>query len=215
MIIRDKRLEAFAEQRGIDIGLVEPPDKQQRLEQLRRTLDRRDVPFPIDPQVGEQYFQQAASGEPFGIGTLSDKTVDLEGYENQQVFESLTLEDHLSWACLVADQQSTKHVYACGEYLHGEEMFEIGGTYIPDYYVLNARIFQQTEWQLATVSMIIPADVFFHCHSRRFFPVTTFMRPLGCDYLEEPDIGHDIAGHVATFTIPQVAQVMNNHGLAN
>ncbi|MGI9516325.1 MAG: hypothetical protein ACR2NP_04715, partial [Pirellulaceae bacterium] len=37
----------------------------------------------------------------------------------------------------------------------------------------------------------------------------------GCDYLEEPDIGHDIAGHVATFTIPQVAQVMNNHGLAN
>ncbi len=81
--------------------------------------------------------------------------------------------------------------------------------------MLNARIFQQTGWQLATVSEIIPAEVFFHCHSHKFFPVTTFMRPLGADYLEEPDVGHDVAGHVATFTIPQVALVMNNHGLAN
>ncbi|MFT5301806.1 MAG: phenylalanine-4-hydroxylase, partial [Mariniblastus sp.] len=40
----------------------------------------------------------------------------------------------------------------------------------------------------------------------------TFMRPLGTDYLEEPDIGHDVAGHVATFTIPAVADVMKNHG---
>jgi phenylalanine-4-hydroxylase len=141
--------------------------------------------------------------------------VDISGYENQQIYESLTLQDHLSWACLVSDQQATKHQYACREYLLGEEMFEIGGNVIPDYYVLNARIYQQTGWQLATVSEIIPAEVFFHCHSRKFFPVTTFMRPLGTDYLQEPDVGHDVAGHVATFTIPQVAQVMENHGLAN
>ncbi|MFM7562810.1 MAG: hypothetical protein ACKO81_07240, partial [Planctomycetota bacterium] len=59
-----------------------------------------------------------------------------------------------------------------------------------------------------------PAELFFTCHSRRFFPVTTFMRPLEQDYLQEPDIGHDVAGHVATFTIPAVAHVMRNHGLA-
>jgi phenylalanine-4-hydroxylase len=40
------------------------------------------------------------------------------------------------------------------------------------------------------------------------------MRPLEQDYLQEPDIGHDVAGHVATFTIPAVAKVMQNHGLA-
>jgi phenylalanine-4-hydroxylase len=62
--------------------------------------------------------------------------------------------------------------------------------------------------------MIIPAELFFTCHSRRFFPVTTFMRPLETDYLQEPDIGHDVAGHVATFTIPAVANVMKNHGTA-
>jgi phenylalanine-4-hydroxylase len=93
-------------------------------------------------------------------------------------------------------------------------MFAIGGTVIPDYYLLNARIYQQTQWQLATVNMIIPAELFFTCHSHRFFPVTTFMRPLEQDYLQEPDIGHDVAGHVSTFTIPVVAHVMRNHGIA-
>jgi phenylalanine-4-hydroxylase len=206
---------AIAAEHGVDIRNVVPPSKSERLAELRSTLDRKDVPHPIGPATAEAYFAAAKSGQPFGIGSLSNQTVDLAQYKNQQVYESFTFEDHLSWACLVADQQATKHQYACREYLEGEELFQIGGNVIPDYYILNARIFQQTGWQLATVSEIIPAEYFFHCHSRRFFPVTTFMRPLGTDYLAEPDIGHDVAGHVATFTIAQVAQVMNNHGLAN
>jgi len=207
--------ESIAAKHGVDINSVVPRSKPDRLQQLRAVLDRKDVPHPITRETARAYYQLAESGQPFAIGSLSPKTVDLSKFENRQVYESLTLEDHLSWACLVADQQATKHQYACREYLLGEEMFEISGNVIPDYYILNARIYQQTEWQLATVSEIIPAEVFFHCHSRKFFPVTTFMRPLETDYLEEPDIGHDVAGHVATFTIPQVAQVMNNHGLAN
>ncbi len=209
------KVKRVASGHGVDIAQVVPPDQQQRLEQLRSILQRRDVPHSINPAKAARYFNLAESGTPFGIGSLSNQTVDVQKYVNTQVYEDLTFEDHVSWACLIADQQATKHDYACREYLLGEELFEIGGKVIPDYYVLNARIFQQTGWQLATVSEIIPAEVFFHCHSHKFFPVTTFMRPLGTDYLEEPDIGHDIAGHVATFTIPQVAQVMNNHGLAN
>ena len=200
---------------GVDIELVVVHDKQQRLELLRSILRRKDVPHPIDPATANRCYKLAESGIPFGIGSLSNKTVELEQFANTQVYENITFEDHVSWACLVADQQTAKHEYACCEYLLGEELFEIGGNVIPDYYILNARIYQQTGWQLATVNEIIPAEIFFHCHSHKFFPVTTFMRPLGTDYLEEPDIGHDIAGHVATFTIAQVAQVMNNHGLAN
>lgn len=206
---------SIAAEHGVDISKVVPAPKSQRLAELKATLNRRDVPHPIGPATATAYFALASSGQPFGIGSLSNLTVDLVKYENHQKYESFTFEDHLSWACLVADQQATKHQYACRQYLQGEELFQIGGNVIPDYYLLNARIFQQTGWQLATVSEIIPAEVFFHCHSRKFFPVTTFMRPLGTDYLAEPDIGHDVAGHVATFTIPQVAQVMNNHGLAN
>ncbi len=213
--VADRSPESIAAEHGVDIHSVQPPSRELRLERLKEVLLNKDVPHPIGRETARACYESAESGVPFGIGTLSNQTVDLAGYEARQVYEDLTLEDHLSWACLVADQQGTKHRYACREYLAGEELFEIGGVVIPDYYTLNARIFQQTGWQLATVSEIIPAEVFFHCHSHRFFPVTTFMRPLGTDYLEEPDIGHDVAGHVATFTIPQVAQVMNNHGLAN
>ncbi|MCP4079922.1 MAG: hypothetical protein P8I27_06305 [Pirellulaceae bacterium] len=194
---------------------AQPSSRSSRLKMLKEILGNQRTPYPIDADTARRYYAQAESGKGFGIGSLSGETVDLAEYVNVQDYESLSPDDHLSWARLIEEQQSTKHRFACEEYLAGEKLFEIGGNAIPDYYLLNARIYQQTGWQLATVSKIIPAEVFFHCHSHKFFPVTTFMRPLGTDYLEEPDIGHDIAGHVATFTIPQVAQVMNNHGLAN
>lgn len=204
----------FAASNGVNIDDVQPLSLAQRIEILEAVLSRTDVPYPIPPEKRGPYLESARSGEPFGIGEFSDQSVDLSQYACQQHYENYTFEEHLSWACLVAQQQITKRKFACREYQQGEKLFEIGGGVIPDYYLLNARIFQQTAWQLATVSEIIPAELFFTCHSRRFFPVTTFMRPLGTDYLEEPDIGHDVAGHVATFTIPAVADVMKNHGEA-
>lgn len=204
----------IAARHGIDLETVRPEPLASRLVDLQHCLARTDVPFPIATERARAYYQSAAAGLPFTAGSLSDETVDLGVYRNEQHYERYTREEHLSWACLIAEQQRTKHRYACLEYLDGEKMFEIGGTVIPDFYLLNARIYQQTGWQLATVNMIIPAELFFTCHSHRFFPVTTFMRPLEQDYLQEPDIGHDVAGHVATFTIPVVAHVMRNHGIA-
>ena len=204
----------IAEQCGVNLDDVKPLSHEQRMAILTQVVHDDDVPYPIPLEQRAPYLQAAASKEPFRIGNLGDARVDLHRFENEQHYEEYTYEEHLSWACLVAQQQQTKHQYACREYLQGEALFEIGGGVIPDYYILNARIFQQTNWQLATVTEIIPAELFFTCHSLRFFPVTTFMRALGTDYLQEPDIGHDVAGHVATFTIPQVADVMRYHGEA-
>jgi len=204
----------FADENGIDLSTVGKMSREEISELLLRTVQNDDVPFPIPVEKREPYLDAFESGGQFGIGEFSDLTVDLREFANSQNYEAYTFEEHLSWACLVAQQQKTKHEFACREYLQGEALFEIGSAMIPNYFLLNARIFQQTGWQLATVSEIIPAELFFTCHSRRFFPVTTFMRPLGTDYLEEPDIGHDVAGHVATFTIPAVANVMQNHGRA-
>lgn len=207
-------METIARRHGLDMSQVDPDSLDQRLAKLRHCLSNRDVPYPINPQLAEHYYQSAAAGEPFAIGSLSGESVELGQYANCQRYDDYTIEDHLSWACLIAEQQRTKHRFACQEYLDGESMFAIGGQVIPDFYTLNARIYQQTSWQLATVNMIIPAELFFTCHSQRFFPVTTFMRAIEQDYLQEPDIGHDVAGHVATFTIPVVAHVMRNHGVA-
>lgn len=212
MSVTEKDLVSIAQKHGVEFSDVEPLTRELRAAKLREILDRTDVPFPISEQRKQAYWEAFQNEQPFGVGSLSDLSVELNDYANFQNYTEYTIEEHLSWACLIADQQTTKREFACREYLHGEETFEIGDSVIPDYYLLNARIYQQTQWQLATVNMIIPAELFFTCHSKRFFPVTTFMRPLETDYLEEPDIGHDVAGHVATFTIPAVADVMKHHG---
>ena len=204
----------FADENEIVLSSVGAMDRDAFMKLLVETVNNDDVPWPISPAKRQPYIDACANGEHFSIGGFSDETVDLKHFKNSQDYPAYTFEEHLSWACLVAQQQKTKHEFACREYLQGEALFEIGSAMIPNYWLLNARIFQQTGWQLATVKEIIPAELFFTCHSRRFFPVTTFMRPLGVDYLEEPDIGHDVSGHVATFTIPAVANVMQNHGRA-
>ena len=212
--IDETQIVLIAARHGIDLAGVQPDSLESRIRDLELCLARQDVPYPISRDRAASYLQSASGGTLFQVGTLSDEQVDLGVYRNSQNYEAYTRQEHLSWACLIAEQQRTKHRFACKEYLEGEAIFAIGGSVIPDFYLLNARIFQQTGWQLATVSMIIPAELFFTCHSRRFFPVTTFMRALEQDYLQEPDIGHDVAGHVATFTIPVVAHVMRNHGIA-
>jgi len=208
------RYQAIAARHGVAWDKVVALSFDERMQQLQDCLAETNVPHPIPADKAAACLREARSGKPFRIGMLSDQMVDLALYANAQQYHAYSLEEHLSWACLIAQQQRTKHLYACHEYLQGEELFQIGGCTIPDFYLLNARIYQQTQWQLATVNMIIPAELFFTCHSRRFFPVTTFMRALEQDYLQEPDIGHDVAGHVSTFTIPVVAQLMRSHGLA-
>ena len=204
----------FADESGVELSEVGAMPREEIGKLLQQTVANDDVPYPIPEEKRQPCLDAFAAGKLFSIGEFTDETVDLKQYVNSQDYDGYTFEEHLSWACLVAQQQKTKTEFACREYLQGEALFEIGAAMIPNYWLLNARIFQQTGWQLATVSEIIPAELFFTCHSRCFFPVTTFMRPLGTDYLEEPDIGHDVAGHVATFTIPAVANVMQNHGRA-
>ncbi len=205
---------AVARRHGVALEDTVPDSPARRLDRLCEILADQTVNHPISAQCAEETLQAARAGVPFRVGCLTDVTVDLGEYAAEQVYEQYTTEEHLSWACLISDQQQTKRQYACQEYQTGERLFEIEATTIPDYYALNARIYQQTGWQLATVSEIIPAQLFFTCHSRRFFPVTTFMRKLEQDYLEEPDMGHDVAGHVATFSIPTVAKLMQHHGMA-
>lgn len=204
----------FADENGFELSSVGAMTKEELASLLSETLANEAVPFPIPVEKRQPYLDAFRQGKLFSIGEFSAESVDLKHFANSQDYDSYTFEEHLSWACLVVQQQKSKLEFACREYLQGEALFEIGAAMIPNYYLLNARIFQQTGWQLATVEEIIPAELFFTCHARKFFPVTTFMRPLGTDYLEEPDIGHDVAGHVATFTIAAVANVMQNHGQA-
>ncbi len=73
-------IESIAAKHGVDFNSVVPHTIQERLQQLRAVLDNKAVPHPIDPERSRAYFELAASGVPFGIGSLTDGTVNLEKY---------------------------------------------------------------------------------------------------------------------------------------
>ncbi len=87
--------------------------------------------FPIATDTGLHTWMRLDVASPFTIGHLRGVSVDLGQYRNAQHYESYTREEHLSWACLIAEQQRTKTRYACQEYLDGEAMFAIGEPRFP------------------------------------------------------------------------------------
>ena len=88
---------------------------------------------------------------------------------------------------------------------------------IPDE--LNAVLTEATGWSIHVVPGLIPVEEFFKLLAQRKFPASTWLRkPEELDYLEEPDMFHDIFGHIPLLLDPQYAQFMENfgkHGVAN
>jgi hypothetical protein len=115
MTVTEHRLSEIASRHGVDINEVVPLTRQQRAEALAEIVCLQDVPFPITPERQKAYLQAFHDGIPFGVGTLTGDMVDLGQYSNFQHYGNYTIEEHLSWACLIADQQNTKHRFACRE----------------------------------------------------------------------------------------------------
>src|SRR5204863_3214214 len=84
---------------------------------------------------------------------------------------------------------------------------------VPDLADVNRRLSPRTGWQAFGVSGFIPATQFFHCLSRRMFPTTLVVRPRAqLDYLPEPDIFHDVFGHVPLHSHPVFADFLQEFG---
>jgi phenylalanine-4-hydroxylase len=90
---------------------------------------------------------------------------------------------------------------------------------IPNYDDLNAALGAATDWSIHVVPGLIPVEEFFKLLAQRKFPASTWLRkPEELDYLEEPDMFHDIFGHIPLLLDPQYAQFMEDfgkHGVAN
>lgn len=86
-------------------------------------------------------------------------------------------------------------------------------TQIPKFSELNNILEKETNFSIIPVKGFIPADLFFRCLSQRKFPSTCFIRqPNQLDYLEEPDIFHDVFGHVPLLVNPVFADFMQEFG---
>jgi len=130
-----------------------------------------------------------------------------------QKWKDYTSEDHAIWRTLFERQLATLKAHVAEEYLKGLEALGIGPEGVPNFASMNARLKKITGWEVVAVPGLIPSRPFFQMLANRQFPAGTFIRSREqLDYLEEPDIFHDVFGHVPLLTNPAYADYMNEYG---
>lgn len=124
-----------------------------------------------------------------------------------------TAEDNAVWHDLVQRQLAHIPGKACDEYMHGLELLNLPHDRIPQLDEINAVLTATTGWQVAQVPCLIPFDEFFRLLANKQFPVATFIRTREeFDYLQEPDIFHEIFGHCPLLTNPDYAHFTHQYG---
>jgi phenylalanine-4-hydroxylase len=139
-------------------------------------------------------------------GTAPDWTVP-------QHWDRYTAQDHAMWDRLFERQARLLPGRAAPEYLAGLDMLRMSRPGIPDFAELSARLMKATGWQVVAVPGLIPDDVFFDHLANRRFVAGNFIRTADqLDYLEEPDVFHDVFGHVPLLANPVFADFMQCYG---
>jgi phenylalanine-4-hydroxylase len=131
----------------------------------------------------------------------------------EQDWTGYSEDEHAVWRLLFERQQKLLIGRACDEYLHGLNALGVAAGGIPDFRRLNDVLDRTTGWQIVAVSGLVPDLAFFSLLSRRRFPSTCFIRHRDqLDYLQEPDVFHDICGHVPLLMNPIFADYMQAYG---
>ena len=124
-----------------------------------------------------------------------------------------TQSDHDMWDRLFARQSAMLPGRAASAFLNGIEVLKLTKPGIPDYAELNERLMAATGWQVVAVPGLVPDEVFFdHLANRRFVAGNFIRRPDQLDYLQEPDVFHDVFGHVPMLADPVFADYMQAYG---
>ena len=120
-----------------------------------------------------------------------------------QNWDAFTADEHAMWDRLFARQSEMLPGRASDAFLRGIDVLRLEKPGIPDYRELNARLMAATGWQVIAVPGLVPDEVFFDHLANRRFPAGNFIRtPEQLDYLQEPDVFHDVFGHVPMLADP-------------
>ena len=131
-----------------------------------------------------------------------------------QGWERYTAEEHGVWKTLFERQRRLLPGRACDEFVQGMTDLPIGPDEIPDFRRLSDVLAKRTGWQVVAVPGLVPDDVFFEHLAHRRFPAGHFIRkPHQLDYLEEPDVFHDVFGHVPLLMHPVIADYIQAYGV--
>lgn len=139
-------------------------------------------------------------------GARPDWTID-------QGWSSYTASEHQVWTTLYERQVAMLPGRACDAFLNGLDALDLHRGGIPEFERINEELGRLTGWSVVAVPGLVPDDVFFEHLANRRFPAGQFIRkPEELDYLEEPDVFHDVFGHVPMLTDPVFADYMQAYG---
>ena len=131
----------------------------------------------------------------------------------EQPWASYSANDHVTWATLFARQQNVLPQRASRAFLDNLARMEMHADAIPKFDDLNIALRRTTGWELVGVEGLLPELTFFEHLANRRFPVTWWIRkPEQLDYLSEPDLFHDLFGHVPLLMEPVFADYMQAYG---
>jgi phenylalanine-4-hydroxylase len=134
-------------------------------------------------------------------------------YTIDQDWRSYTADEHDRWDRLFRRSQTVLEGRACDEFLAAMTTLQLSEAGIPDMAKLSDRLEAISGWRVVPVAELVPDDIFFNHLANRRFPAGAFIRPESqMDYLQEPDIFHDVFGHVPLLANPVFADFMQAYG---
>jgi len=131
-----------------------------------------------------------------------------------QQWERYTPAQHAVWKTLFERQSKLLVGRACDEFVTGMQALPIAPDQIPDFRQLSEVLKQHTGWEVVAVPGLVPDEVFFEHLANRRFPAGQFIREANqLDYLQEPDVFHDVFGHVPLLMNPIIADYIQAYGV--
>jgi phenylalanine-4-hydroxylase len=130
-----------------------------------------------------------------------------------QDYSRYTQEDHDTWGLLYSRRMAVLEETGSAIYLSGAKWIGLKHDRLPKLTDVNARLAERTGWAAVGVGGFMPPVQFFRCLAVRRFPTTLTVRPRAqLDYLPEPDIFHDVFGHVPLHADPVFADFLQHFG---
>jgi phenylalanine-4-hydroxylase len=134
-------------------------------------------------------------------------------YLIEQDYTSYTAEQHATWAELVSRRMPQLVKHAAEEYLEGFAIIGLRTERLPNLGEISLRLRPRTGWSTVPVSGFMPGPAFFEMLAGRQFPTTTWLRKReSLEYTPEPDIFHDVFGHVPMHAHPVFADFLAHYG---
>jgi phenylalanine-4-hydroxylase len=136
-----------------------------------------------------------------------------EPYIIEQDYQAYTDEQHAIWAELVGRVLPELEKHAARDYLDGFQIVGLQADRLPNLKSISSRLESWTGWSSTPVSGFLPAPAFFEMLATRRFPTTTWLRSKqSIEYTPEPDIFHDVFGHVPMHAHQVFADFLEHYG---